>query len=309
MNNNKLKNMSVYLSGPMDRASDGGVGWRDGITSFLEKMGINVLNPCEKPIDTGMNEEEARQKIDDMKRAGNYKDIRKIYGDIRRIDLRMVDISDFMIAYLNTDIYTCGTVEEIVLANRQKKPVLIWTDHIKGMYSIPNWIYFMLPVKYIFANKRHLTDFLRRIDNGQIETDKRWVFFNRDNNKNINNKVSTYSFTIIIETEIDKETEYIPDSTVDAIYETGCDDTLVGMVDGIISIDFDREAVTVEKAVLSAIMDLQSCGVEIKIVKVVLDDVANMDPQGDELLRLSEKYRISKEQELELNDEWGNYAN
>ena len=88
-----------------------------------------------------------------------------------------------MIAYLPADIYTCGTIEEIALANRQKKPVLIWTDHPDGMYSIPNWIYFMLPSDYIFDSLVFLKSHIIGIDNGNIRADKRWLFFNRDNNK------------------------------------------------------------------------------------------------------------------------------
>ena len=40
------------------------------------------------------------------------------------IDLRMVDTSDFIIAYCPTNIYSVGTVHEIVLASQQHKPVL-----------------------------------------------------------------------------------------------------------------------------------------------------------------------------------------
>ena len=40
------------------------------------------------------------------------------------IDLRMVDTSDFVIAYVPTNVYSVGTVHEIVLARTQRKPVL-----------------------------------------------------------------------------------------------------------------------------------------------------------------------------------------
>ncbi|HEY5037322.1 MAG TPA: hypothetical protein VII74_09350, partial [Chthoniobacterales bacterium] len=40
------------------------------------------------------------------------------------IDLRMVDTSDFTIAYVPTNIYSVGTVHEIVLSRLQWKPVL-----------------------------------------------------------------------------------------------------------------------------------------------------------------------------------------
>lgn len=39
------------------------------------------------------------------------------------IDLRMVDMSDFVIAYCPTNIYSVGTVHEIVVTREQHKPV------------------------------------------------------------------------------------------------------------------------------------------------------------------------------------------
>ena len=40
------------------------------------------------------------------------------------IDLRMVDTSDFVIAYCPTNVYSVGTPHEIILARQQRKPVL-----------------------------------------------------------------------------------------------------------------------------------------------------------------------------------------
>ncbi len=40
------------------------------------------------------------------------------------VDLRMVDVSDFVISYCPTNIYSVGTPHEIILARQQHKPVL-----------------------------------------------------------------------------------------------------------------------------------------------------------------------------------------
>src|SRR5262249_19701283 len=40
------------------------------------------------------------------------------------IDLRMVDTSDFVIAYCPTNVYSVGTPHEIILCRQQRKPVL-----------------------------------------------------------------------------------------------------------------------------------------------------------------------------------------
>ena len=44
----------------------------------------------------------------------------------------------------------------------------------------------------------------------------------------------------------------------DEVFEVGCDDAMVGRVDGIQIADFDREADTLEEAVLSVVAELES---------------------------------------------------
>ena len=46
------------------------------------------------------------------------------FWETLHIDLRMVDTSDFVVAYCPTNIYSVGTPHEIVLARQQRKPVL-----------------------------------------------------------------------------------------------------------------------------------------------------------------------------------------
>ncbi len=54
------------------------------------------------------------------------------------------------------------------------------------------------------------------------------------------------------------------DELIDALLEAGCDDALVGRADGVQFIDFDRDADTLEEAVLSAVADLESIdGIEV----------------------------------------------
>ena len=54
------------------------------------------------------------------------------------------------------------------------------------------------------------------------------------------------------------------DSLIDAVFETGCDDAAIGRVDGIQYVDFDREAASLDRAILSAVADLERIdGVEV----------------------------------------------
>ena len=54
---------------------------------------------------------------------------------------------------------------------------------------------------------------------------------------------------------------------VDAFYEAGCDDALVGTTGCRLRIVFDREAETVEAAVLSAIADVRKAGYQVERIE------------------------------------------
>jgi hypothetical protein len=47
------------------------------------------------------------------------------------------------------------------------------------------------------------------------------------------------------------------DALIDAVFEAGCDDAAVGRVDGIQYVDFDREAASLDQAIISAVADLE----------------------------------------------------
>lgn len=52
----------------------------------------------------------------------------------------------------------------------------------------------------------------------------------------------------------------------DALFEAGCDDALVAVVDGALFLDFDREAPSFDSAVSSAASNIEAAGG--KVVKV-----------------------------------------
>ena len=54
------------------------------------------------------------------------------------------------------------------------------------------------------------------------------------------------------------------DTAIDALFDAGCDDALVGRTDGIQYLDFDRDGPNPETAILSAIADVERFpGVEV----------------------------------------------
>lgn len=63
-----------------------------------------------------------------------------------------------------------------------------------------------------------------------------------------------------------------PEEFLDALYEAGCDDAVVGVgLPGYISLDFSREANSAQEAVQSAIFDVQKAIHEAKLIEVSPD--------------------------------------
>lgn len=137
---NLLAGSRVYLSGPMDfvasRSDEMKNGWRQRVGAFLRKRGCVVFDPWEKPGVRGLDEY-GREGLDTAKAReswtfdegpGGAQARSKLTGkfwETLHIDLRMVDTSDFTIAYCPTNIYSVGTPHEIALCRLQRKPVLL----------------------------------------------------------------------------------------------------------------------------------------------------------------------------------------
>lgn len=176
---NNLKDMRTYLVGAMDRVPDGGISWRNAIKPMLQAIGIKVLDPCSKPVESVNEDSDTRMIIEYYKQTQQYDKIRDEFSHIRNADLRCVDVSDFVIAYINLDVHMCGSYEEIVTANRQKKPVLIWCE--QGKQHVPNWLFFMLPHKHMFNNMSDLVNYLCLVDTSKNPHDfERWFFLDKD---------------------------------------------------------------------------------------------------------------------------------
>ncbi len=134
-----LQNARVYLSGPMDfvhcRKEEKKWGWRVRVGQFLADLGATVFDPWSKPSVLGMygygreGEKSARlRETWTFEQSPEGQAVRKQccqrFREIMHLDLRMVDISDFVIACSPTNIYSVGTPHEIIVATQQHKPVL-----------------------------------------------------------------------------------------------------------------------------------------------------------------------------------------
>lgn len=174
---NRLKNQRVYLAGAMDRVSDRGNGWRDEITPFLENLGIVVFNPIKKPTILGKEDQETHNYKIKLKNNEQYEELSVLMKTIRSVDLRLVDISDFLIVNLDLDIHPCGTYEEIFWANRQKKPIII--HMVQGKKLAPDWLFGTVPHNMIFSSWGEVKTYLNKVNlETYIDSYKRWYFFN-----------------------------------------------------------------------------------------------------------------------------------
>lgn len=174
---NRLKFNRGYLCGAMDHAADNGIGWRQKLISELTDLQIIWLDPTRKPINIGVEDVENKERRNVLKQLGNYDAVCSDMKVIRSVDLRMTDISDFLVANLDLRIFTTGTMEEIFNANREKKPIIVRME--QGKQNCPDWIFGTLPHSMIFSTWQEVHNYLRHIAHDPvIEHQKRWYFFN-----------------------------------------------------------------------------------------------------------------------------------
>lgn len=80
-------------------------------------------------------------------------------------------------------------------------------------------------------------------------------------------KLEAYEFTLVLD-GVDDQTEGLEDQLFDA----GCDDALINFRNGTVYLDFNREASSVEDAVISAIKDVENSTLVVKVISILPDD-------------------------------------
>ena len=75
--------------------------------------------------------------------------------------------------------------------------------------------------------------------------------------------MTTFGFTIVL-----SDLQVITEEAADALYEAGCDDALPHAGDGIVGVDFDREAPTLEAAIRSAVADVKRAGFKVHHIEM-----------------------------------------
>ncbi len=87
--------------------------------------------------------------------------------------------------------------------------------------------------------------------------------------------MATYRFTVIL-----AGLSEISDDLADALFEAGCDDGSPWSSEGVAAVGFDREAESFERAVRSAIADVQKAGCHVAWVKIEPEDLVESASAG-----------------------------
>jgi hypothetical protein len=95
--------------------------------------------------------------------------------------------------------------------------------------------------------------------------------------------MSEHHFTLILTGPVDQH--------ADELYDAGCDDALLGAIDGVPYADFDRQADTLAQAITAAIAQLQSVPV-LRVVRVEPDDLVTAAEIAQRLGRTRESVRL-----------------
>lgn len=168
---NILNKSYCYLGGNLENTDDA-TSWRQDLTNKLSSIGVVCLDPTKKMFQDQIEEtEEERAAVKKWREEGEFDRVHEFMKEVIRRDLRAVDLAFFTIFKLEPSKATWGTVNEIVLAAQQRKPVLILIDKKK---NTPIWLIGMINMDFVFETMDELVDYLIRIDSGVEKMDSKY---------------------------------------------------------------------------------------------------------------------------------------
>lgn len=80
--------------------------------------------------------------------------------------------------------------------------------------------------------------------------------------------IKPFQFTLVLK-NVHEKTNDLEDS----LYEAGCDDALINFRNGAVYLNFDREASSLEEAVITAIKDVQSSSIDAEVASVAPENL------------------------------------
>jgi len=75
--------------------------------------------------------------------------------------------------------------------------------------------------------------------------------------------MNKHDFTLVVSNRVE-----LTESVANALYAAGCDDATPGTCEGIVTLDFHRDAASLEEAIRTAIANVRSAGLEVDRVEI-----------------------------------------
>jgi nucleoside 2-deoxyribosyltransferase len=168
-NSGVLDRCHVYLSGPINFAKDHGLMWRKDFKELCNNYNLNFVffDPTDKPKSLGDEVNREKEIAAKYRKEKDWDGLQKHAKRFVRTDLRLCDLSDIIIAYIDKDVFMTGTWHEVIVGLQQKKPVLFIVK--QGKEGAPDWLFGISDHNYIFDTVEDCVKYLSSLNNGDIE--------------------------------------------------------------------------------------------------------------------------------------------
>lgn len=183
----KLDGACCYLSGPMEFASDHGIGWRRTFINLAWEKGLDVdfIDPTNKPGGEELKCGEEKGLQEKLQNEGKFLELRNYVSRYRRYDLRFVDLSDFLVAVIDPTVHMCGTYNEIFIAEQQHKPCFFICKG--GLKKLPRWLFDVVDLEdperktrcNVFESIEDVLEELVNLDSGRLPMSHKWVLIRK----------------------------------------------------------------------------------------------------------------------------------
>jgi len=165
-----LSGKSVYLAGPIHDVSDDGKGWRQILTPRLKEFGISVEDPTHKSI-YGVGEVgDDKNLFKKLAKERKFIELKEKFWPVIRKDLRMIDKVDFIIALYSPKVKMLGTIHELVIAQNERKPILLYCEESE-LDELNPWILTFTKKGCFFTNWDDIINHLKEVDKGNFDYD------------------------------------------------------------------------------------------------------------------------------------------
>jgi hypothetical protein len=180
MDKNKLDGALIYLAGAMEADKQSGTTYRRIFIDKCKAAGLKIkfLDPTNKIMNLTPDVDKEKDKIDEYRNSSNWAALRLLMKKIVRQDLRQVDLADMTIAFIDKQIFTCGTIEEITTNEREKKLTLIISAG--GKKACPAWLFGIIHHDFIFESDDEAIEYLVKLNNGTIPMNEKLILFRKE---------------------------------------------------------------------------------------------------------------------------------